>query len=364
MRSPPLATIGYSLAVARWDFAAWASLLFLTNLAAIAFSFALVARIRGVARPIERIEFKPVHVLLGVIAFLALATPLALTLRRVTQETSATLAARQEIARVFEIDPNQVVQLSVSWSNLDSPRVTATAVTPRFVDDAERNVSARLTQRLRAQVDLQLQQIVASDQRMQTQAVIEAAIAQGRLAAAPASLAPRTDPVVRASRLRVAQAWLDTGNQEVRLLLAPQAASLAAMRAEEARLNTLGFGWAIRIVPPYRERLPILFSNDRASLDEETAPRMQTALWALQRWGVSSVVVEGVSGANPPATRSSRVLSEARASAVAAFLTANGLQAQTRIASRTTAQSLAQQGVARVRAADILPFESSGDAAP
>lgn len=54
---PPLATVGYSIAVARWDFAAGASLLFLTNLAAIAFSFALVARVRGVVRPIERIPF-------------------------------------------------------------------------------------------------------------------------------------------------------------------------------------------------------------------------------------------------------------------------------------------------------------------
>ncbi|NJO32593.1 MAG: DUF389 domain-containing protein [Rhodospirillales bacterium] len=354
---PPLATVGYSLAVARWDFAAGASLLFLTNLAAIAFSFALVARVRGVVRPIEKVEFKPLHVALGVVAFLALATPLALTLRRVTLETRASLAARQEIARIFEIDPNQVVQLSVSWANLDVPHVTATAITPNFLDDAERSVTDRLTQRLHAQVDLQLQQIVARDQRMETQAVIEAAIAQGRLAGAPASVSPRTDPVVRASRLRVAQAWLDAEDQEIRLLLAPQATSLAAMRAEEVRLNTLGFGWTVRIVPPYRERLPVLFPDDRASISAETEPQMGAVVWALQRWGVSSVVVEGISGANPSSTRSSRVLSEARASAVAAFLVSNGLQAQTRIASRETASSLAEQGVARVRAADILPFE-------
>lgn len=298
------------------------------------------------------------HVALGIVVFLALATPLALTLRRVTQETSATLAARQEIARVFEIDANQVVQLSVSWANLEPPHVTATAITPGFVDDAERRIEERLSQRLRADVDLQLQQIVASDRRAETQAVIEAAIAQGRLAAAPASVAPRTDPIVRASRLRVAQAWLDADRQEIRLLLAPQSTTLAGMRAEEARLNTLGFGWAIRIIPPYRERLSVLFPDDGASIDAETEPQVQSVVWALQRWGVSSVIVEGFSGANPAATRSSRILSEARASAVAAVLVSNGLQARTRIAPRETASELAESGVARVRAADILPFES------
>lgn len=67
---PPLATLGYSLAVMRADFAGGAVLLFLTNLAAIAFAFALVARLRGVARPLRNVEFKPHYVVLGVGAFL------------------------------------------------------------------------------------------------------------------------------------------------------------------------------------------------------------------------------------------------------------------------------------------------------
>lgn len=354
---PPLATVGYSLAVARWDFAAGAALLFLTNLAAIAFSFALVARIRGVARPIARVEFKRRHVVLGLVAFLILATPLALTLRRVTQETTATIAARQEIARLFEIDANQVVQLTVSWANLEAPHIIATAITPRFLADAESRVSERLTARLHTQVDVQLQQIVASDPRAQTQAVIDAAVAQGRLAGAPVAAAtPRTDPVTRASRLRVAQAWLDTERQQIRLLLAPQSSSLASMRAEETRLNTLGFGWTVSLTPPYRERLPVLFGDDKASIDPETESQIADALWALKRWGVESVVIEGVSGSAPDATRASRLLSETRAAAVGAYLIAQGLGAETRIASRETASELAHDGVERTRAADILPF--------
>jgi uncharacterized hydrophobic protein (TIGR00271 family) len=356
---PPLAVVGYSLAVARWDFAAGATLLFLTNLAAIAFSFALVARIRGVARPIARVEFKLGHVVLGVLAFLALAAPLALTLRRVAQESAATLAARQEISSLFAIDANQVVQLSTSWANLETPHISATAITPRFVADAENTLSERLGRRLRTNVDIQVQQIVTSDPRARTQAVIDAAVAQGRLAGSPATVTPpRTDPVVRASRLRVAQAWLDAERQEIRLLLSPQGTSLARMRAEETRLNTLGFGWTVRLVPPYRERVPVLFGDDRASIDAEVEGQLSDALWALERWGSTAVIVEGISGAAPQSTRASRLLSETRAAAVGAYLIAHGVAADARIASRETASELARDGPARTRAADILPFEN------
>jgi uncharacterized hydrophobic protein (TIGR00271 family) len=44
---PPLATVGYGIGVFRLDFARGALLLFLTNLAAIAFSFAVIARLSG-----------------------------------------------------------------------------------------------------------------------------------------------------------------------------------------------------------------------------------------------------------------------------------------------------------------------------
>ena len=78
---PPLATLGYGLGVLEIRFALGAFLLFLTNLAAITFAFALIARLSGAARPLRSVEMTPRY--LGVLfaAFLALATPLSITSR-------------------------------------------------------------------------------------------------------------------------------------------------------------------------------------------------------------------------------------------------------------------------------------------
>jgi uncharacterized hydrophobic protein (TIGR00271 family) len=354
---PPLATIGYSIAVGRWDFAGGASLLFLTNLAAISFSFALVARVRGVVRPLSHAQFRQRYVLLGVAAFLGLATPLALTLQRVTQEATATRASRQEIARLLSIDAAQIAQLSVSWKGSSPPTVVATAITPRFQEDAEAQLTERLKQRLRRDVIVRLQQIVAADPRAQTDAIIEAAAARG-MGFAPGASAD-LENARGATRAPVLRGWIDPASQEVFLLAAPRNDwSLSQYRTEETRLSTIGLSRKVRILPPYADRLPILFGDDVVALDATQRRDIEDMIWALQRWGVRDVVVEGISGSHTGASRTSRVLANSRAAGVAAIVNAAGLHATTRLTSSETASQLAQAGAARVRAADILPFST------
>ena len=354
---PPLATIGYSIAVGRWDFAGGALLLFLTNLAAISFSFALVARLRGVARPLHRVEFKARHVIIGLLAFLVLVTPLGMSLRRLAREAAAANTARQEIARLLAIDPTQIAQLSVIWPMGDHPQVIATVITPTFAGEAETILRESLDSRLSADVDLRLQQIVASNPQEQTQAMIEAAIAEHRLAPALTAPNPPIEPARQAARFQTAQAWGDDQHHVVTLLAAPQADwSLGDFKAEEERLNALGLAWTVRVVPPYQERAPILFANNATQLTPETTAQIADIAWALQRWGVTAVRVEGVAGANTGATRSSRTLAQARADHVAAALAEHGVTATPARASRETARRLSADGVARTRSADILPF--------
>lgn len=351
---PPLATLGYSIAVARFDFALGAGLLFLTNLAAIAFSFALVARVRGVVRPLANVEFKRRYVILGVAVFLSLATPLALTLRRVTQETIAGQTARRETARLLQIDASQIAQLNVTWPNLERLSVSATAVTPTYVAEAEGELRRVLAERFGADVTVSLQQVVASNPQAESRAIVSAAYgAQGRDAL---NVAP-TDSVRAAARAPIAQAWADATSHTITLMAQPSAAwSLTDFRSEEERLNTMNFGWRIQIIPPYIERMPILFGDDAVSLDATQQAELDAAAWALERWGVRTVIVEGFSGRATGASRNSRVLATARTQSVQAALAARGVTATTRIGDRETARSLAAQGPARVRAADIIAF--------
>ncbi|MGE0740375.1 MAG: DUF389 domain-containing protein [Hyphomonadaceae bacterium] len=351
---PPLATLGYSLAVARFDFALGAGLLFLTNLAAIAFSFALVARLRGVIRPLANVEFKRRYVILGIAVFLSLATPLALTLRRVTQETIAGQTARREAARLLQIDASQIAQLNVVWPNLERLSVSATAVTPAYVADAESELRNVLAQRFDTAVDVSLQQIVASSPQAESRAIVNAAY--GATGAGTMSVAP-IQSVRDAARTPTAQAWADVASHTLTLMAQPNSAwSVADFQREEARLNELNFGWRIQLIPPYSERIAILFGDDVVSLGQEQQGDLAAVAWALERWGVREVTIEGFSGRATGASRSSRVLAAARAQSVQAALAAHGITATTRIGDSATARLLAANGQARVRAADVLAF--------
>lgn len=353
---PPLATLGYSLAVGRFDFAMGAGLLFLTNLAAISFSFALVARIRGVVRPLANIEFKRRYVILGIAVFLILATPLALTLRRVTQETIATQTARREIARLLRIDASQIAQLTVSWENLQAPHISATAITPAYVDDAQTLLQQYLSERLHASAEVELQQIVASGARAESRAIVDAALSQGAQGRADTSAAT-IQSIRDAARMSILQTWLDANTNQLVLLAAPNASwTLSDYRREEARLRRMGFSPTVVIVPPYQDRISVLFGDDVAAIGPEQSPTIDAARWALDRWGVRSVVVEGLSGPSTGATRSSRILAATRAAGVEAALESSGIVATSRIAERGVSRELAAAGAERVRAADILPF--------
>lgn len=360
---PPLATVGYSLAVLRVDFAAGAALLFLTNLAAIAFSFALVARLRGVARPLARVEFKPFHIVLGSVAFLVLATPLALTLMQVTQEATAANAARREIARYFDVEAQQIVQLNVSWRAFSDPSVDATVVTPTFRTAAELELQQRLAQVIRTQPDLTIRQVVASDPRAQTEALINAAF-QTRAAAEPAPVPldpalvvpqPPIEQVRIASAFPIDAAWSDQAERVI--FLRPAAIEellLGDYRREELRLDSMFTDWRIVIVPPVQERVFLPFSTGSAAPNAMTQEAIEDAVWALSRWNVRRVTLEGMAGRRTIRSKVLRDLALARLDAVSTLLAETDLHIYAVIADREVTERLfTAYGDSRVTGVDI-----------
>ncbi len=111
---PPLAVVGYGLGVARWDFALGAFLLFLTNLAAIGFAIALIARVSGAAKPLSRVDLTPRYVVVASLVFVGLMVPLALTLVRLTHEADARAAARQTLITELNVNGHNIAQLDVT----------------------------------------------------------------------------------------------------------------------------------------------------------------------------------------------------------------------------------------------------------
>lgn len=282
---PPLNTVGYGIAVARFDYAFGALLLFLTNLAAISISFALVTRLRGVARPFRQVRITRRLIFAAAAALLLLVTPLALTLRRLSLEAQAINAARREITEMFADSGGSIAQLNVFWRNLQRPRVEAIVVSERYVEGAEAQLADRLQRRLHSAPEVRLQQLVSADTRAEVRSLVESALAPQTNTAAP------VESLRRAVRAPTLAAWTDPASRTLYFTVAPvEGGGLESIRAEEARLAQEQRGWRVALVPPFVARLPAPAGE---VLNEEGAATARTALWAMQRWGVVRARVVG-----------------------------------------------------------------------
>lgn len=282
---PPLATVGYGLAVFQPAYALGAFLLFLTNLSAIAFAFALVSRLSGAARPLRNVEWTPRYALFGMAAFLALATPLALTLIQVTHEARLRLEARRAIAAATGIRPGNIAQLDVSWPLFGSPQVDAVLVTPTYSAQADEEVRARLAESSGTELTVNLQQVVAADLSGQAQAMVDAAME--RTAAGIAADVPPFARIRASVGLPTRGVW--TNRAERIINVEPVAApgwTLADYRRAEQRAQSVSDGWNVRILPPVSETLRVALSG--GAVPEGTVPA-DLAIWALQRWGLTRV---------------------------------------------------------------------------
>jgi len=286
---PPLATLGYSLAVARFDYAFGALLLFLTNLAAIAFAFAVVTRMRGVARPFRTVRITRGLIFAGFAALLLLVTPLALTLRRISLETMALTAARREITAIIGPSGGSIAQLGVNWRNMQRPRIEAIVVSERYIEGAETELAARLQRQLHSAPEVRLQQLVATDTRAEVRALVESALAP------QTNTAPPVETLRSALRVPTLSAWTDPASRTLYFAVAPLAGgNLALYRSEEERLAQTQRDWRVALVPPFE---PLIAAPQGDALEAGAAMQVQTALWALQRWGVTRVRVVGAPAA-------------------------------------------------------------------
>lgn len=166
---PPLAVVGYGLGVLELTFAFGAGLLFLTNLAAITFSFALIARLSGAARPLFKVEWKPRYIVILAGAFLLLAVPLSMTLFRITQEGAMRGAAREAIKKVSGGKAANIAQIDVSWPLFGDPVIDALVISKGYSPNAEAEAEKMVAEKLGREVEIQLQQVqTAGDQQSNT----------------------------------------------------------------------------------------------------------------------------------------------------------------------------------------------------
>ncbi len=134
---PPLSTVGFGLATGRFDFAAGASLLFLTNTLAIAFAGTAVARFNRFGPSLT--AQATMMQLAGIVATLGiLSIPLALSLNNIAREFAAQAAVRSALTAMMAPD-DKIDSLSVQF---DGDRMTVDGVL--LVSRYNANLNSRL----------------------------------------------------------------------------------------------------------------------------------------------------------------------------------------------------------------------------
>ena len=298
---PPLTVIGYGIGVFQPMFAFGAFLLFLTNLAAITFAFAVIARLSGAARPFGKVEWTPRYVAVLIAAFLALATPLTMTLMKLTSEARIRSAAQTAIEHACGDQNVTIAQLDVSSRMFGSPSVRALVISPSYTGNAESRTEALLRDALGQDVQVSLQQVLAADVQSQTRAMVDAAME--RTTAGIAADVPPYKSIRQNIGLPTRSLWSDRAQRMVYVEPFPAPDwTLADYRQTEEAANRGVSGWTVRLVPPPQANLTVRLDSlaDAAPQDAATpqdeagqAVPADLAVWALQRWGMGEVTLSG-----------------------------------------------------------------------
>jgi uncharacterized hydrophobic protein (TIGR00271 family) len=281
---PPLAVMGFGIATFNWAVFWGSGLLFFTNLMAIGFSAAGLARLYGFGHQLSprQTGFQASFIL---VTFLALAIPLGISLRQIAWEAFASRNSREVISAQFG-DQSRLSQLEVNY-DADPVQVTATVLTPTYQRQAEQEASRLLTAMWGRPVAVSINQFrvgtadADASQLAAARAGTAAAEATARLAerlALVSGVSPDGIMIDRAGGIAMVQAVPLPG------------ATIETYRTLEARVAVAEPRWQVRLHPPAAPLPNVAMENDEPT--EAGAEAIATAVWGARRLGLPI----GVSG--------------------------------------------------------------------
>ena len=158
---PPLAVVGYGIAVGNGSIAGGAAFLFMTNLLAIALSVTIVARLYGFGGSDSP---KQTAWQAGVIvaSFVLLSIPLGLALKRIALQSQTELAVRAAVNDAAKGVSGRVSALRVESGN-ESVAVEAVLLVPTHAAGLQDRLQRDLAARLGRPVDVRLQEVLTAD---------------------------------------------------------------------------------------------------------------------------------------------------------------------------------------------------------
>ena len=268
---PPLAVMGFGIATADVTVLGGSSLLFFTNLMTIAVAAAVLARLYGFAPGLSPHQTR-LQASLIVLVLIALAIPLAISLRQIAWEALASREARETIAKAFPPEA-RISLLDIDFHSRPI-EITGTVITPKYRQRAEPDLQRKLAAVMRGPVILSLDQIRTAN-------------GSDSLSGASPAASSATDRIISRLTGRLA---LVAGVPSDNILVDASAkrafvrataipgADVGVYRVLEARVADSAPGWTVILVPPPAS-IPDASLKDGAV--DETA--LQPAIWAAQR---------------------------------------------------------------------------------
>ena len=300
---PPLAVVGYGIAVGNGSIAGGAAFLFMTNLLAIALSVTIVARLYGFGGS-DSPKQTAWQAGLIVASFVLLSIPLGLALKRIALQSQTELTVRATLeAKAREVS-GRVSALRVE-SGGEGVAVEAVMLMPRHMAGIDAQLQRDLVAKLARPVSVRVQEVVTADdasfaQQQGTLAELRRSItalqdaetlrsAQQRAvadqrAAIQASLLPYLGRLQRSADGARWELWVavDAG-------LSLQRALRIETETNAARTPDAP---ALRVYPPL-QALPAIAlgeaSDDAPGPDAAKARAVAAQAWALQRWRATVV---------------------------------------------------------------------------
>jgi uncharacterized hydrophobic protein (TIGR00271 family) len=353
---PPLATVGFGLASANAAIATGAVALFFTNLLAIALTAAVMARVFGFGTSLSAVQTRRQAALITLV-FVAMAIPLALSLSQIAWESVAARNLRTAIATSFA-ENGHISQLEIDFV---AKPVTANAIvlTKAFSKRAQSTATEAARRILGPNVRFTLEQIIVnqdtspieSERAALSKALVETGDSDARQIAAIA------EAVATLAGIEPEEVVID-GSGRRALAQAGNTHSLGVYAAEEARIAARHPGWTIRLLPPIAAPVRIGFRPGESDIESATSGDIETALWALNRWSVSSVRVIGRAASSDDGKGNRSALAKARAETIANRLQAAGITAAPEVDAIGPRQREAERinGAASMRSVELRPL--------
>ncbi|WP_291986468.1 TIGR00341 family protein [Candidatus Accumulibacter sp. ACC007] len=318
---PPLATIGYGLVTERWPVARGALLLFFTNMAAISLSVAAVAEWYGFGRGGLRKRFAR-QAAISLLVLVPLGVPLFISLKAIAFESFAQIRIRNILeAGAASLPAGQLGAVEVLFMDGKPPRVRAMVLSAEPDSELSARLDEEIERQLRQPVDLQLTQLRTSE-KVSPQ-VLALGLPERPLSVGSSVGSSVADSLRSAFPLPLVAFEADPAQRSATLVPEAQAGiDLAAWRAMESDLEKRHPEWTIRLLPPPQALPPIYFEPGSKALDGAARARVETIVWAAQRWKIDRVEVVGHASSDrggPPR------LAGVRAERVAEALRAGGL---------------------------------------